>query len=568
MEIEIKARDALAKISKIKIKNKTLEFPNFFPVINPNLMIIKPKEIQEIFKHDTIITNAYILYKSKYKNEILEKGLEKFFEFNGIIMLDSGAYQLYEYKDIELTNKEIIEFENLLNAEIATFLDIPMDINISYKKAKEFVNITIERAKECKEIGKKEIAWLATVQGAKYLDLVKYCAIELSKLDFDFYAIGSIKKALEQWDLIPQIDLVIQAKKYLPWNKPLHFWGIGHPATFSLFVALGIDSFDSASYAIYAYDNRYITLEGTLNIEDLEYLPCSCQICSKYSLKEIKEDKKLLAMHNLFVCLAEIKTIKQAIKENWLWELVQQRARANYKLYEALVYLLKKYGKWLEKYELFSKKSGLQWVGEETIYRPEIIRAKKLLKRVKSKEYVKIKNLKVPKEIQIVYPFNSLIEKKEEINWKKSIKKIIDYQFGKNASKYFKNIEVEVAKTGIARKVYSNNVLVGSIRAYDCFFIPNLEGAKLIMKALKFPKNRIVIKDEAIQFVSKGYSVFVKFVENFDKDLKPMQEVFVVDKNDNLIATGKLILNVKELKDFKRHVAVKVRYHINGAAGI
>ena len=569
-EIKIKNRDVLARICEYKIKNKKIEFPTFFPVINPNLLVIEPKEIEKEFKHNAIITNAYILYKSKFKNEILEKGLEKFFDFSGIIMLDSGAYQIYQYKEIEVSNKEIIEFEKKLNADIATFLDIPMSDKISYKKAFEFVKVTIERAKECKELTKNsQTAWLATVQGSIYNDLVKYCAKEISKLNFDFYAIGSIKIALEQWDYKKQIDLIIQSKKYLPWNKPLHFWGAGHPASFSLLVLLGIDSFDSASYAQYAYDNRYMTLSGTLNLESLEYLPCNCPICSKYDVKDLKESEekvKLLAKHNLYLILSEIKTIKQAIIENWLIDLVQQRVRAHHKLYESFVYLLKKYGKFLEKYDLISKKSGFVFLGEESRYRPEIIRAKKFLKRVKSKEKIKVNKLEVPTELQYVYPFNSLIEDKEKkkIKWEKAIKKIIDYWYGKNASKYLKNIKIEFRKSGLPGKVYMNEKLIGIIRDYDSYFIPTFEGAEIIKKALKFPKNRIVVKEEAIPFVSKGRSLFVKFIEEFDNELKPYQEVFLVDKNDNLIATGKLLLNIKELKDFRHHVAVKVRHFKGG----
>ncbi|MDL5503268.1 MAG: tRNA-guanine transglycosylase, partial [Candidatus Methanoperedens sp.] len=101
---------------------------------------------------------------------------------------------------------------------------------------------------------------------------------------------------------------------------------------FSLAVALGCDLFDSASYALYAKDGRYMTARGTYHIENLQYLPCSCPICSSLSVRELLESDKreeLLARHNLYVTFEEIRVVKQAIQEGSLWELVENRCRAH-----------------------------------------------------------------------------------------------------------------------------------------------------------------------------------------------------------------------------------------------
>ena len=102
----------------------------------------------------------------------------------------------------------------------------------------------------------------------------------------------------------------------------------------SLAVALGCYLFDSASYALYAKDGRYMTVDGTQRLESLNYLPCSCSICRSHDIEDIKETTKsmrerLLAEHNLHVCMAEIETIKQAISEGSLWDLVERRARSH-----------------------------------------------------------------------------------------------------------------------------------------------------------------------------------------------------------------------------------------------
>ncbi len=40
-------------------------------------------------------------------------------------MTDSGSFQLSVYGDVDITNKEVIEFQELIKTDIGTSLDIP-----------------------------------------------------------------------------------------------------------------------------------------------------------------------------------------------------------------------------------------------------------------------------------------------------------------------------------------------------------------------------------------------------------------------------------------------------------
>ena len=573
-DVKLLARDAMGRILKVKTKSGVLLTPTFFPVINPNKLIITPKEIREKFKWNEIITNAYIIWRSKFKDEVMKKGLHKFYDFDGIIFTDSGAYQIWQYGDVEITNEQTVKFQEAMGADIGTFLDIPMPHTIPVGEARRGVKLTIERAEECKALTQEsKTLWLATVQGSVYRSLVKKCAKAIAMLDFDYYGCGTLKIATDEWRFREQIDYVMTAKKYLPISKPLHFWGLGHPATFALFVSLGFDSFDSASYVLYAEDERYMTVEGTLRLDEIEEFPCSCKVCSSYTPKEIKsmrreERTKLLATHNLWVILTEIKRIREAIRNGWLLELVQQRVRAHTKLYEALIYAWKKYGNFIEEFDPVTKKSAFFYSGPESYYRPEVIRAKRWLKRVKSRRYFKKEPFgKIPVGLKYVYPIGQSIvpgkdEIKEEPTDEEQVLQTIDFLFGSGASRLFKKISVKRSKTtGMIRKVFLEGKLVGAIRSNDGFFIPNINGAKLIKKVCSYPKNRVVVGKDAVKFVSKGKSVFTKFVVDIDKELRPYQEVLVVDEDDNLLAAGKLILNPREIEEFKRHVVVKIRHY-------
>lgn len=87
---------------------------------------------------------------------------------------------------------------------------------------------------------------------------------------------------------------------------------------FSLAVALGCDLFDSASYALYAKEGRYMTVRGTYHLDKLQYLPCSCPVCISHDAGELMKSEKreeLLARHNLYVTFEEMREVKQAIKK-------------------------------------------------------------------------------------------------------------------------------------------------------------------------------------------------------------------------------------------------------------
>jgi 7-cyano-7-deazaguanine tRNA-ribosyltransferase len=122
MAFEIKERDLLARIGRLKTKSGTVETPLLFPVINPSIQPIPPKKIQEVFDCEALITNAYIL-KKRFQNQPAEKGLHKFLDFNGVVMTDSGAYQILRYGDIQITPEQIVQYQEKIDTDIAAILD-------------------------------------------------------------------------------------------------------------------------------------------------------------------------------------------------------------------------------------------------------------------------------------------------------------------------------------------------------------------------------------------------------------------------------------------------------------
>jgi 7-cyano-7-deazaguanine tRNA-ribosyltransferase len=386
MSFEIKEKDLLARIGKLKTKSGTVETPLLFPVVNPTIQAIPPRKILEEFGFEALITNAYIL-KKRFGDKPAEEGLHKFLDYDGVIMTDSGAYQILVYGDIEIKPEEIVEYQERIDTDIATILDWPTGWKVSKAHAEKTVNETLKRAEKLFKIKKRDdILWVGPVQGGRFLDLVAKSAVEMGKMPFNLYALGSPTEVMENYQFDILVDMIMMAKANLPIEKPLHLFGAGHPLVFALAVALGCDFFDSAAYALYARENRYMTEYGTARLDELEYFVCTCPKCVKTTPKEVremthKERQTFLAEHNLYVCLAELKRIKQAIKDGRLWEHLELRAHGHPALLQAIK-KLKKYEDFIEKHSPAVKKSGLFFFDSVGLVRPEVVRhRKKMLER-------------------------------------------------------------------------------------------------------------------------------------------------------------------------------------------
>jgi 7-cyano-7-deazaguanine tRNA-ribosyltransferase len=376
MSFETKEKDLLARIGKLKTKSGTVETPLLFPVINPNIQLVSPRRLKDDFGFEAVITNAYIL-KKRFQNKPIEQGLHKFLDFDGAVMTDSGAYQILVYGEVEVSQAEIVEYQERIGSDIATILDIPTGWKITKPHAAETVKETIQRAKDFfKTKTRDDILWVGPVQGGRHLDLVASSAVEMGKLPFQVHALGSPTEVMENYRFDVLVDMIMTAKMNLPVERPLHLFGAGHPMLFSLAVALGCDLFDSAAYALYAREKRYMTENGTWRLSELDYFPCQCPKCANETPQKVmektpKEREVFLAEHNLYVCQAELKRIKQAVRDGRLWEHMEMRAHAHPALLTALK-KLKNHRDFIEKCSPTVKRSGLFFFGSVGLARPEV----------------------------------------------------------------------------------------------------------------------------------------------------------------------------------------------------
>ncbi|HYX56344.1 MAG TPA: tRNA guanosine(15) transglycosylase TgtA [Nitrososphaeraceae archaeon] len=415
MPFEVRYTDLAGRIGKLKTPHGNLETPAFIPVIHPIRQTITPHFLKSL-GFNAVITNAYITLRH-YGDEARKRGIHDIIKYDGVIMTDSGGYQVLEYGSIDVEPTVMAIFENDIRSDIPVPLDKPTGYGLKYEKAKDYVEQTLENARETlnaiqgrksKEI-KNNIGneyykddtngaiWVGPIQGAEHSDLVKYSADALDKMGFNLMAIGSPVELMEAYEFSTLAHMIAIVKRAIP-AKPIHLFGAGHPITIPLAVALGCDMFDSASYILYAKDNRYMHSNGTTRLEDLSYLPCQCPICTTYSIKELfymDRDSRTLevAKHNLYILKAEVDAVKQAIMDGRLWEYVMQKARAHPKLMEAIE-LLKTF-EYIEEGTPIFKEKAVFFYDPIDQYRPEAKRFRNIVSK-----FVSLKN----KKKLVLYP--------------------------------------------------------------------------------------------------------------------------------------------------------------------
>lgn len=336
---EVWHSDLAARIGRLQTLHGVVETPAFVPVVHPVRQTVSTQFLKKM-GFDLVITNAYITLRH-FGDEARRRGIHDIINYDGAVMTDSGGYQVLEYGSVEVEPAMMAQFENDIKSDIPIPLDRPTGYGLEYEKAKEYVAITLKNALESLRVidNNTGAIWVAPVQGAEHFDLVEYSARELDTMGFEMMALGSPVELMEAYEFAMLARMIVSAKRVIP-AKPIHLFGAGHPLTIPLAIALGCDTFDSASYMLYAKDNRYMTPNGTVRLDELAYLSCQCPVCSSHTVQELHKmeiDKRTIeiAKHNLHILKAEVEAVKQAIMDGRLWEYVMQKARAHPKLMEA-----------------------------------------------------------------------------------------------------------------------------------------------------------------------------------------------------------------------------------------
>ena len=142
------------------------------------------------------------------------------------------------------------------------------------------------------------------------------------------------------------------------------------------------------------------------------------------------------------------------------------------------------------------------------------------------------------------------------------IRSVADYQFGKGvgAKLFPENVEIAYSKrTGRIRYIYLNGKRLATLRPTDGLFSLSIKGAKRIAENAGSAKCFVAVQDGISKFIAEGGDVFAVHVVKADCQIRPKDEVIIVDEGGKVLAIGRAVLSGEEMRSFKTGVAVKVR---------
>lgn len=626
--MELIHRDGLSRIGRFSTPHGQIETPTVMPVVNPNIIIISPKEMKR-FGVKTIITNSYIIRRTEKLRTLAENnGLHSLLDFEGPIMTDSGTFQSYVYGDVEYDNSEIVDFQRKIGSDIATILDIFSKPTDSHREAERAVEETYRRVGEIEASGDSLLA--GTIQGSVYQDLRIRSASLMSSSKASYLPIGGVVPLLESYNYEKLVDIIIDSKLNSDFDRPIHLFGGGHPMFMGMSVLLGVDVFDSASYIKYARDSRLLFPDGTRDLASISSFPYWSPLNGKYTVQElisVPEEERVrgLAEHNLAAIFMEISEIRERIFEQTLWQYVESKARSHPFLFNAYRRILER-SRELSRYEELYKKSPFFYFDSYSDSHPILERVKtfssniekaentrlvpeeiwkpgrmdnsfisSVYNRTRDRFMIKWEALSVPIELNETFPveqvitssrgkytdYRALLDKNgqsdsgtavEEASDVRNfdlqkIRTVADLQFSPGIGiKLFPDgvTIVKSRKTGRIRNILIGDRIIATMRAHDGFLTLNVEGGKMLTDLAPFPRFRVQVDFDSAQYNAKGYNVFFKFVKEWDRDIIPLNETLVVDDSGNFVAVGRSTASGMEIGQYRSGVAVKVHHSISG----
>ncbi|MFL2972452.1 MAG: tRNA guanosine(15) transglycosylase TgtA, partial [Candidatus Thalassarchaeaceae archaeon] len=347
---EITNRDGAARIGRLHTKHGAITTPMLLPVINPNLRTIEPREMWEKYGIEALITNSYVIWKHEdLRTTALSDGIHSLIDFPGAVVTDSGTFQSYVYGDVEVGPEEIVTFQRDMGVDIGTMLDVFGRPDMTREQLEKSVQETAERAEPSLSVAGSEMLLNGPIQGGTHADLRADSSLLMGSAEsegrgFAVHPIGGIVPLMEQQRYQELFEILLASKSNLPPDRPVHFFGCGHPMLFPMAIALGVDLFDSAAYAIFARDDRLLTPDGTVKLGDIQEWPFNSHALfgtTPQGVREMDRDERsvILAKHNLEVTQSELARCREAIRDGTIWELAEKRSHASPYLRESFLWL-------------------------------------------------------------------------------------------------------------------------------------------------------------------------------------------------------------------------------------
>jgi queuine tRNA-ribosyltransferase len=339
-----------ARLATFKTAHGFLETPVFMPV--GTCGTVKAMTVEQLYAADvsTILGNTYHLYLQPGDDVVrLAGGLHKFMNWKGIILTDSGGFQVFSLSRIKKIREDGVEFQSFrdgskhffspekvisIQKNIGSDIMMPLDICTPFgtigtelRESTEKTILWAERSKNSMEQDSQQILF-GIIQGGCEIPLRIECMEKLQEIGFPGYSIGSLSVGEPKEKFC---EVTESLTPHLT-NGPVYLMGVGDPVSILDGIHRGVDMFDCVLPTRIARNRSLFTKKGRITITNARYekdyspieIDCTCYTCQNYSkayLRHLYKAEEILAstlgsIHNVHFLINLTKEAKKAIQED------------------------------------------------------------------------------------------------------------------------------------------------------------------------------------------------------------------------------------------------------------
>jgi queuine tRNA-ribosyltransferase len=302
-----------ARAGVLRTEHGEASTPAFMTVgTQASVKSLSPRELREAGV-EIVLANTYHLYLRPGPDVVARAGgLATFMGWDGLTLTDSGGFQVFSMSDLTEISREGVTFKSHLDgsrhflspedavriqgkigADIIMVLDECTGYPLSYDRARQATDFTIEWAKRSREEfdrsqeGSRQ-ALFGIIQGSTYETLRKRCMEALIETGFDGYAIGGLSVGEPKSAMFELVSLCTEA---MPGDSPRYLMGVGFPQDIVECVGRGVDMFDCVMPTRNARNGTVFTSQGKLVVKNAQYAgdfspldpECGCYTCTNFS---------------------------------------------------------------------------------------------------------------------------------------------------------------------------------------------------------------------------------------------------------------------------------------------
>ncbi|MSR47864.1 MAG: tRNA guanosine(34) transglycosylase Tgt [Planctomycetes bacterium] len=359
MAFAITARSGAARRGTLTVRGRVTPTPAFMPVATQgSLKGIAGGRLPDLGFHALLANTYHLALRPGEETVRALGGLHRFMDYPGILLTDSGGFQVFSLAtrravdddgvtfrshldgaEVRLTPERAMAIQHALDSDIAMVLDECPPADAPREQIARACDRSLAWARRSlhahRALGEHR-ACFAIVQGGRDFELRAAMSGELAKEPFDGFALGGI--AVGE-DAATIRDEVVRFAPLLPEATPRYLMGVGSPREVVTAVRAGIDLFDCVLPTRNARNGFLFTRAGTVKIRNADHARadapietgCPCTACTRSTrayLRHLFQADEMLGPilateHNLVFFRRLMEDLRRDVEQpgtiDWSW---------------------------------------------------------------------------------------------------------------------------------------------------------------------------------------------------------------------------------------------------------